>query len=372
MTAVDLIKELNTDVLKSIDHYVDEGKKVIGISAPNVVPEEIIHAAGLVPVTVWGAEGEVVEAKEYFPAFYASVILRTMDLGLQGKLDKLSGMVITNLSDGLKGFSQNWKRAVEQVPLLYIPYGQNRKIEAGIKYNARQFVNLKHNLEPIAGHSISDNDVEEAIKLYNEHRKAMLEFSDLAAKHLKSITPLLRNKVFSSAYCYPKDEHLEKVKAINEALKEMPEEDFDGKKIVTTGIIANSEDILKIFEEFNFGIVDDNVLHESAQYETLCEEDTGKPLVALAEVFANIEGNTFVFDEKKLRGPIIAKKVKEKGADGVVYLLTKFSDTDEFDYPILRDDLQKENIPMNMIEVDQQMVSFEQAKTALQTFADMI
>ncbi|MDD7363461.1 MAG: 2-hydroxyacyl-CoA dehydratase family protein [Peptoniphilus sp.] len=372
MTAVDLIQELNIDVLKAIDHYVDEGKKVIGISAPGVVPEEIIHAAGLVPVTVWGAEGEVVEAKEYFPAFYASIILRTMDLGLQGKLDKLSGMIITNLSDGLKGFSQNWKRGVESVPMLYLGYGQNRKIEAGITYNIRQFEKLKAQLEEIAGEKISDEKIEEAIKLYNEHRKAMLEFNDLAAKHLNSITPSLRNRVFSSAYCYAKDEHLEKVKAINAALKDMPEEEFDGKKIVTTGILANSEDILKIFEEFNFGIVDDNVLHECLQYETLCKEDTGEPLRALAQVFADIEGNLFLFDEKKLRGPIIAKKVKESGADGVVYLMTKFSDTDEFDYPILRDDLAKENIPMHMIEIDQQMVSFEQAKTALQTFADVL
>ena len=114
------------------------------------------------------------------------------------------------------------------------------------------------------------------------------------------------------------------------------------------------------------------MLHESTQYETMAEEKTGKPVRALAEVFANIEGNTFVFDEKKLRGSIIADKVKKHGANGVVYLLTKFSDTDEFDFPIIRKDLQAAGIPMNMIEVDQQMVSFEQAKTALQAFADII
>ncbi|MDY3118081.1 MAG: 2-hydroxyacyl-CoA dehydratase family protein [Peptoniphilus sp.] len=371
MSVVDLIQSLEIDALKGIDRYVDEGKKVIGISAPGVVPEEIIHAAGMVPITIWGAKGEVVEAKEYFPAFYASIILRTMDLGLEGKLDKLSAMVITNLSDGLKGFSQNWKRAVD-VPMIYIPYGQNRKIKAGVDFNEKQFLHFKEALEKISGEKIADEKIEEAIVLYNEHRKAMLEFNDLVAKHLNTVTPLLRNRVFASAYVYSKEEHLEKVKAINEALKALPEEEFKGKKIVTTGIIADSEDILKIFEEFNLGIVDNNVLHESTQYETMAEEGTENPVRALAEVFSRIEGNAFVFDEKKLRGSIIADKVKEKGADGVVYLLTKFSDTDEFDYPIIRKDLEKANIPLNMIEVDQQMVSFEQAKTALQAFADMI
>ncbi|MDQ0508497.1 benzoyl-CoA reductase/2-hydroxyglutaryl-CoA dehydratase subunit BcrC/BadD/HgdB [Peptoniphilus ivorii] len=370
MTAKELIQELDIDVLGRIDQYVNEGKKVIGVSGP-FAPEELVYASGMIPVGIWGQEGEVVGAKEYFPAFYASIILRTLDLGLEKKLDKLSGMVITNLSDGLKGFSQNWKRAVD-VPLLYIPYGQNRKIEAGLDYNEKQYIKLKEQLEEISGNKIEDDKIEEAIALYNEHRKAMREFNDLAAKHLNTVTPILRNRVFSSAYVYDVKEHLEKVKAINEALAAMPEEEFKGKKVVTTGILANSEDILKIFEEYGFGIVDDNICHESLQYETPIDEKTGNPVRALAKEFSDIEGNLFIFDEKKLRGPILAEKVKEKGADGVVYLLTKFSDTDEFDYPIIRKDLEKENIPLIKIEVDQQMVSFEQAKTALQTFADMI
>lgn len=356
---------------KQIDKYTAEGKKVIGWAAP-FVPEELVHAAGMVPVGIWGSEGEINLAKEYFPAFYASIILRTMDLGLEGKLDKLSGMIITNLSDGMKGLSQNWKRAIKEVPMLYIGYGQNRKIEAGIDFNATQYRKLLAQLEEISGNKVDEAKIEESIKIFNKHRQAMVEFNELASKRLNSVTPSLRAKVLGSSLVTCKEEHLALLEELNAELKAMPEEDFNGKKIVTTGILVNTPDLLKIFEDFNLAIVDDNVVSESLQFNVLVEEGSDDPIKALSKQFAEIEGNTFFFDADKLRGKIISEKVEDKKADGVVYLLTKFSESEEFDYPLIKEELNEKGIKNIMIEVDQQMTNFEQARTALETFADII
>lgn len=366
-----LFEQLNVNMEDQIDKYVDQGKKVIGW-APVYVPEELVYASGMVPIGVWGKEGEVTLSKEYFPAFYASIVLRTMDLGLEGKLDKLSGIIVPGLSDSLKGLSQNWKRAIKNVPCLYIGYGQNRKIDAGIEYNKKQYEKLKKQLEEISGKKIDDYQIEEAITLYNLHRKALKEFSELAATHLNTVTPVLRARVLNSSMLMDKKEHLEILHKINEELKSMPEEDFKGKKIVTTGILANNKDILDLLERYNMGIVDDNVNAESGQFDYLVEEDSVEPLKALAKWIADIEGSTLLCDPKKLRGSIIAEKVKKHNADGVLYLLTKFSESEEFDYPIIRKELDKEGIKNIRVEVDQQTVNFEQASTALETFADMI
>ncbi|MEG0249299.1 MAG: 2-hydroxyacyl-CoA dehydratase family protein [Peptostreptococcus sp.] len=366
-----LLEKLDVCPFEQLDKYTNEGKKVIGC-APVYAPEELVYAAGMIPMGIWGAEGEVTSAKEYFPAFYAAPILRLMDLGLEGKLDKMSGMIIGGLSDGLKGLSQNWKRAVKNVPCLYIGYGQNRKIKAGIDYNEKQYIKLKKQLEEIAGCEIEDSKVEEAIVLYNRHRKAMQEFNQLASTHLNTITPTFRARVMSSAYFFDKAEHLAIVEEINNTLKSTPEEKFEGKKIVTTGILANSPDIMKILEEFKLGIVDDNVNHESGQFDYLVDEATDNPVRALAKWISDIEGSALLYDPSKLRGQIVIDKVKEHKADGVLYLMTKFSESDEFDYPIIRDELNEAGIMNILVEVDQQMTNFEQAKTALQTFADMI
>lgn len=366
-----LLGKLDVDLLEQVDKYVSEGKKVIGC-APVYTPEELVYAAGMIPIGVWGAEGEVGLSKEYFPAFYAAIILRLMDLGLEGKLDKMSGMIIPGLSDGLKGLSQNWKRAIKQVPALYIGYGQNRKIEAGITYNEKQYIKLREQLEEIAGCKIEDAKVEEAIVLYNKHRKAMQEFSSLAASHLNTITPSLRARVMTSAFLFDKAEHLAILEELNKELRAIPGEKFAGKKIVTTGILANSPGMLEILDEYKLGIVDDNVNHESGQFDYLVDEGTGNPVRALSKWISDIEGSTLLYDPEKLRGQIIIDKVKKHQADGVIYLMTKFSDSDEFDYPIIRKELENAGIMHILVEVDQQMTNFEQAKTALQTFADMI
>lgn len=366
-----LFEKLEVCPLKQLDKYTDEGKKVIGC-APVYAPEELVYAAGMIPMGIWGAEGEVTLAKEYFPAFYAAPILRLMDLGLEGKLNKMSGMIIPGLSDGLKGLSQNWKRAVKDVPLLYIGYGQNRKIKAGIDYNEKQYLKLKKQLEEISGNKIEDAKVEEAIVLYNKHRKALQEFNELASKHLNTVTPTLRARVLTSAFHFDKAEHLAIVEEINNILKDMPEEKFEGKKIVTTGLLADSPEVLKILEGYKLAIVDDNVNQESGQFDYLVDEGTGNPVRALAKWISDIEGSTLLYDPEKLRGKIIIDKVKKHDANGVLYLLTKFSDSEEFDYPIIRKELDDAGIRNILVEVDQQMTNFEQAKTALQTFADMI
>lgn len=367
----ELFDRLDVCPLDQIKKYVESGKKVIGC-APVYTPDELVYASGMIPIGIWGMEGEVTLSKEYFPAFYASVILRVMDLGLEGKLDELSGMIIPGLSDGLKALSQNWKRAVKNVPAIYIGYAQNRKIKPGIDFNEKQYIKVKNQLEEISGNKITDEAIESAIVLYNEHRKAMQRFVTLSDSHLNTVTPSLRARVMSSAFLFDKKEHLDILNSINAELESMPKENFDGKKIVTTGIIANSPGILKIFETYKMAVVDDNINHESGQFDYLVDEKTDNPLRALAKWISDIEGSTLLCDPKKLRGEIIIDKVKKRDADGVVYLMTKFSDSDEFDYPIIKKELDNEGIMNVLVEVDQQMVNFEQANTALQTFADMI
>ena len=60
--------EAATSPRKLMDKYLAEGRKVV-LTAPVYTPEEIIHAMGMVPMGVWGADIQINEAKKYFPAF---------------------------------------------------------------------------------------------------------------------------------------------------------------------------------------------------------------------------------------------------------------------------------------------------------------
>ena len=64
---------------KQLDKYLAEGKKAVGIF-PYYVPEEIVYAGGMVPFGVWGGQGPIEKAKDYFPTFYYSLALRCLEM----------------------------------------------------------------------------------------------------------------------------------------------------------------------------------------------------------------------------------------------------------------------------------------------------
>ncbi len=351
--------------------YLAEGKKVAG-SLALYCPDELIYAAGLVPLTSWGFEIEIIKSKEYFPAFYSTVALSTLEMGLNGGLKDLEFMVINGMTDTLKATGQNWKRAVADVPFVNFAIAQNRKIEAGIDFNETQVKRVKAKIEELTGATITDEAAEEAIKLFNDNRRKLKEFVELAPKHLDVVTTSRRTKVISSAYVMDKNEHNALLDELIAALKELPEYDYKGVKIVTTGIMSDISGVLKIFDEAGVAVVGDNILQESGYYNYLVEENTGNPLRALAGLLATVEGTSLLYDADKKRNDFIVEDVKKYGADGVIMIMLKFCDSEEFDFPIMKKRFNEEGIMTLEIEVDQQMTSYEQAKTLVQTFVEMI
>ena len=83
-------------------------------------------------------------------------------------------------------------------------------------------------------------------------------------------------------------------------------------------------------------------------------------------------GCPFLYEKEKTRGQMLIDQVKNYHADAVVTLLMKFCDPDEFDYPIYKAELEKAKIPHLYLEVEQQMDSFGQIGTRIQSFAEML
>ena len=79
-----------------------------------------------------------------------------------------------------------------------------------------------------------------------------------------------------------------------------------------------------------------------------------------------------VFAPEKSRNTELAEIAKAVKADGVLWVLTKFCDPEEFDYVPAKKILDEAGIPMLQIEIDQQMVNYEQIRTAIETFRDML
>ena len=133
---------------KQLNKYLAEGRKVIGC-VPIYTPEEIVHAMGAVPMGIWGADTEVKEAKQYFPAFICSIMQSVLELGMRGDYEGVSAIIVPSLCDSLKTLGQNWKYAVPTIPFIPMTYPQNRANEVGKNFVFAGYKRVVADLEKI-------------------------------------------------------------------------------------------------------------------------------------------------------------------------------------------------------------------------------
>lgn len=362
-------KSLASTPRKQLDRYLSEGKKVVAC-VPVYTPEEIIHSMGIIPFGAWGADMELEKSKSYFPAFICSITQSILELGMQGEYDGVSAIIIPSLCDSLKCLGENWKYGVKNIPFIPMTYPQNRKSGAAVDFTKAGYERVISDLTKITGKEFNKADLENSIKIYNDHNKVMREISDILVDY-PIITATDRNAIFKSAYFCEKTEHTKMVKELIQILNQTPKETSNKIKIVTSGIILDNENLLDVLDDNNMQIVGDDVAHESRQYrvDTILNGDS---LLNLSEKFSHMDNCSVLFDPDKKRATLITDLVKEKNADGVLVALTKFCDPEEFDYVIIKKECEKQNIPCMLIEIDRQMVNYEQAKTLIETFKENI
>lgn len=366
-------RDISDNMRKYLDMALADGKKAVGIF-PYYAPEEIVYAAGILPLGVWGGQGPIEKAKEYFPTFYYSLALRCLEMALDGTLDGLSASILTTLDDTLRPLSQNYKvSAGRKIPMIFLNHGQHRKEEFGKKYNAKIFKNAKEELERICEVEISDADLKRAFEVYNENRAEKRRFIQLAASHPQSIKASDRCHVLKSSYHIFKDEHTAILKKLNAILESMPEESWDGPRVVTSGIIADNPGLLEVLDKYRVCVVADDVAHESRGLKVDIDLSIEDPFMALADQFARMDEDPILYDPDIVKRPkYVVDLAKQNNADGCLLFMMNFNDTEEMEYPSLKQAFERANIPLIKMGYDQQMVDFGQVKTQLETFNEMV
>ena len=373
-TAKEIINEFKAiadNPRKAMDDYKKEtGKGAVGIM-PVYCPEEIVHAAGYLPIGMWGAQKkQISKARTYLPPFACSIMQSVMELQLEGVYDDLEAVIFSVPCDTLKCMSQKWNRPV---PAIVFTHPQNRKIakDAANVFAREEFNIVKEKLEDILDVHISNKAIKNSIAVYNENRAACREFSDVAAEYAAVVTPSDRHAVIKARWFMEKSRHTALVKELIAALKAEPAPEFKGKKIIVTGIQVEPYDVLDIFQENGFAIVADDLAQETRNFRQDVPDDDDA-LMALARAWNEFDGCSLATDANKPKGQMIIDAVKKYGADAVVVCMMKFCDPEEFDYPILLQEFEAAGVINLYIEVDQESTAFEQVKTRIQTFAEIL
>jgi len=346
------------------------GKKAVGCF-PYYTPDEIIYAAGLLPVGLWGGQTDVKLADKYLQSFCCSIMRINVEQGMKGMYDFLSAVVIPAYCDTMKCICDNWKVAVPQTYVIPMVYPQHRKIKAGVDYLIEEYRRVQGEFERIAGRKISEKDLEESIAVYEDYRKTMRTFTTLVSKYPQTLNAKTRHLVIKAAYFMDKKIYTALIRELLEELNKLPAETFDGIKVVITGILAETDALLDAFVQNHIAFVADDLAQESRQFRTSVRSE-GTALEKLAYRMADHEGCSLLYDENKSHGKMLIDLVRENNADGVVVSMMKFCNPEEFDYPIYKKELEAAGIPVLYLEIEQKMDSAQQLRTRIQSFAEMV
>lgn len=364
------IEQIANHPKAKLKEYISENKQAIGCMY--YTPEELIHAAGMVPFGVWGGETEVSSAKKYFPSFICSILQTSLELGIKGAFNDLSGIIIPANCDPLRTMGQNWKVAVPQVEFIPLVHPVNRKTEAGKKFLMTEYQRIKKTLERISKHMITPESLANSIEVYNTYRRTMRDFIKTASDYPEIITPTIRHMVIKAAGFVEKGEYTVWLEELIQKLEENEKQKWTGEKIVVSGILLDSPQILNVLEENHMNVVADDLAQETRQFRTDVPEKGGTPMERLVAYWSKMEGCSLLYDPEKKRGEMIIQTVKDTHADGVLFLMMKFCDPEEFDYPIIKKQLEAAHIPQVYIEFQQDDINDEQARTRIQAFSEMV
>ncbi|MHC1590814.1 MAG: 2-hydroxyacyl-CoA dehydratase subunit D [Candidatus Helarchaeales archaeon] len=350
-----------TASLEYLKSQKDAGKKIIGIMAHQMVPEEIIHASGAIPVRISlsGSEEICMKGTEYLTAItcpLARSIIGYFDEGNEF-LSLIDAFIGGNYCNGdLCGseyISQYFK-----VPLirLTIPWVVNAN---SINFYKTSLLNLKKNVEKITGRQISMADLKSSIEIYNEVRKKFQEIKNQVGmgKQFQDLVDLF--------YLLGPDEFLQRLQ--NGEIEF--ESQNDGTPVAFTGsYVGFNDQILGMIEGCGFSIRYND--SESIYFHEKLASSDDDPVENLARFYLTSHYSSRMFDTSERTSRLISK-TREIEVNGVILHVLKFCDPYVGTKEGVKKRLKSEEIPVLELERDYAQ-STGQMITRLEAFKEMI
>ena len=358
----------------------EEGKKVIAFISHDNVPEELIDAAGFIPLRMmFAGNDELMDASHDFlppsTCSFAQSCIGAFSIKPNNYkfLDLVDYFIVSNHCVSDICASEIIAKYYD-IPHLsfYVSY---TKTENSLKYFKLELIDLKENLEKIKGSEIETQDIMNSITKYNNFKKKLSELSNLTVKGSEKLRILQRAILYGPEFLPKLEQYFQ-----SQESTQVPKKTKD---ILLTGCSIFINDYLNdLIEEgggniiffdtwigFNYysQIFDDNVINSK-----------NEPIDLLVERFKNnIFGDHSVpnFLETKISHiEEFYKNYKNTSGKkvGVINHIIKFCDHMSIMSSHLKNRLQEKGILVLNLERDYSRANRGQLSTRIEAFLEMM
>ncbi|PKN18873.1 MAG: 2-hydroxyacyl-CoA dehydratase [Deltaproteobacteria bacterium HGW-Deltaproteobacteria-6] len=348
------------------------GKKIVG-TVCSYAPEELIFAAGALPVRLFGSDSGIHRADLHLQSYCCSLVRGILEEALSGRLDLLDGMVFPHTCDSIQRLSDVWRLNLVKPFHADVVLPVKLTTPSARQYLIDVLAKFKTDLERGLSREITEAGLIHAVKIYNAIRAQMTRLYQLRCENPQIIKGQDFHTIVRAAMIMEREAFLETLSAIvAELTKTAPGKKASGaRRLVLSGGICNHPDIYDAIESAGGVVAGDDLCTGSRYFEGVINENL-PPLTAIAHRYAERGSCPAKHAGLTRRGESLVRMAKDCKADGVVFMLLKFCDPHAFDYPYLKEMLDREKIPSLLLEVEEQTGAGGQLQTRLETFIQIL
>jgi bzd-type benzoyl-CoA reductase N subunit len=373
-TVLERFREVNRTFPKTaqIMEHKSQGKKVFGWLC-TYVPEEIIHAAGALPIRIVGStrETELEDGTAYFYVNNCSFSRSCLQLGLRGEYDFLDGVVGGSTCDGARRLFDLWRNYIG-TPFHHVLTVPRKYTQRAHDLYRNQLEAFHSHLEEFLGIQITEEALRHSIEVYNESRMLLRALYELRKLDSPPITGAETLEVLNASFRMPKELFNQQLR---ELLGQLPRSSngHNGRaRLMITGSVLVNPEFIKSIEELGALVVADELCTSTRYWSDPVVLDDGKtPLQAISERYLNNFpcARMFPSDERFDRILDLARQFE---VDGVVSQIIRYCVPYAHDLPLLADRLEAEGIPTLSLDVEHGTSGSGQIQTRVQAFLEML
>ena len=364
-------------ILKDPNGYVkrfkaESGRKVVGTFC-SYAPEEIILAAGAHPYRLFSSGEKIHLAAAHLQSYCCSLVRGALEDALGGRLEFLDGVVFPHTCDSIQRLSDIWRLNVPACFHLDVVLPVKLDTDGARQYLIDVLRRFRGALGEKLGVTISDDDLRAAIRTMNRIRAALTRIYDLKGERPEILKGSDLYAIVRAAMIM---DRTRAASLLEEVAAEMAQRGGEAagparKRIVLSGGVCNHPDIYTIIEEAGGAVVGDDLCTGSRYFSGLIDEKAD-PVQAIAGRILTRGVCPAKHRGLTDRADHLVRLAREKRAQGVIFFLLKFCDPHAFDYPYLKEALDRAGVPSLLLEVEDRLPADGQLRTRFEAFVEMI
>lgn len=362
-------KVLEDPTFPTVRRWRDAGGRVVG-HFQVYFPEEIAHAAGLLPVKIRGAQVDPRNADARFGSYLCSILKTSLELALSGEL-QLDLFVSHPICDAARNLAAIWGRNLPYpARILYLP--QNPNSIGSARYLRREYERLVTAVEQI-GAPVTDATLRHSIAVFNRNRHLM---RDLYAVRRDTPWKLSVDESYTLVALggvLPREEHNRVLEKALPLIHARPAPQRDLLRVVFDGGFCEQPplDLLRTIAQSCY-VVDDDLLI-GLRWLTRDVEPGEDPLLALARAY--LDGSSYSPVQHDLRKPkerMLLERIRAAGAQAAILTAAKMCEPGLDEQVAYARALDEANVPYFVSEFEERMSSFDHLQIQLETFVENV